>query len=142
PAAAHVPSPPVVALPFVPNQPVKDEEGIRVATVPPVVVKTVPTAGATDVDPSLTEIKVTFSKDMQDQSWSWSGLSDDTFPKADGEKAISYEKDKRTCVMKVKLEPGKTYALWLNSEKFHNFKDPDGRSAVPYLLVFQTKKAD
>jgi RNA polymerase sigma-70 factor (ECF subfamily) len=49
-------------------------------------------------------------------------------------------KDKRTCVVKVKLEPGKTYAIWLNSEKFHNFKDADGRPAVPYLLVFQTAK--
>ena len=42
--------------------------------------------------------------------------------------------------MKVKLEPGRTYAIWVNSEKFGNFKDADGRSAVPYLLVFQTKK--
>ena len=55
---------------------------------------------------------------------------------------IHYEKDKRTCAFQVKLEPGKTYAIWLNSEKFGNFKDADGRSAVPYLLVFQTKKAD
>ena len=29
-------------------------------------------------------------------------------------------------------------ALWI--EKFGNFKDADGRSAVPYLLVFKTKK--
>ena len=40
----------------------------------------------------------------------------------------------------VALEPGKTYAIWINSEKFNNFKDTDGRSAVPYLLVFRTKK--
>ena len=37
-------------------------------------------------------------------------------------------------------EPGKTYAIWVNSEKFNNFKDTGGRSAVPYLLVFKTKK--
>jgi RNA polymerase sigma-70 factor (ECF subfamily) len=43
-------------------------------------------------------------------------------------------------VLPVKLEPGKTYAVWVNSEKFGNFKDADGRSAVPYLLVFKTKK--
>jgi RNA polymerase sigma factor (sigma-70 family) len=143
PAAAHVPSPPIAGLPPAPTEPIKDDDsGVRVATVPPVVVKTVPVAGATDVDPGLTEIKVTFSKDMQDKSWSWSSVSDDTFVKPAGDDAIHYDTDKRTCVMKVKLEPGKTYALWLNSEKFHNFKDPDGRSAVPYLLVFQTKKAD
>ena len=33
-----------------------------------------------------------------------------------------------------------TYALWLNSAKFGNFKDAEGRAAVPYLLVFKTKK--
>jgi hypothetical protein len=54
----------------------------------------------------------------------------------------SYEKDKRTCVLKVKLEAGKTYAIWVNSDRFTNFKDADGRPAVPYLLVFQTRKAD
>lgn len=41
--------------------------------------------------------------------------------------------------MKVKLEPDKTYAYWLNSENFKNFKDTEGRPAVPYLLVFHTR---
>jgi hypothetical protein len=52
---------------------------------------------------------------------------------------IYYDKERRTCSMPVKLEAGKTYAIWLNSERFGNFKDAGGRSAVPYLLVFQTK---
>jgi hypothetical protein len=38
----------------------------------------------------------------------------------------------------VKLEPRKTYAIWLNSGNFGNFKDTSGNSAVPYLLVFET----
>ena len=113
-------------------------DDVTLETVPPVVVKTVPEAGANAVDPKLTEIKVTFSKDMQDGSWSWSALSKESFPKMDGKP--KYLADKRTCVLPVKLEPGKTYAIWVNSEKFTNFKDTDGRSAVPYLLVFQTKK--
>jgi RNA polymerase sigma factor (sigma-70 family) len=141
PAAAHVSTAPLAAVPAA-VEPVKDDKGITVQTVPPVVVKTVPAAGAADVDPALTEIKVTFSKDMTDQSWSWTSLSDDTFPKTAGDKPIHYERDKRTCVLEVKLEPGKTYAIWVNSEKFGNFKDADGRPAVPYLLVFQTRKAD
>jgi hypothetical protein len=41
--------------------------------------------------------------------------------------------------MKVRLEPGRTYAWWLNSDKFKNFTDLAGRPAVPYLLIFQTK---
>jgi hypothetical protein len=110
---------------------------VTLASVPPVVVKTVPEAGAGDVDPKLTEIKVTFSKDMQDGTWSWSTLSKESFPTVDGKPKYA---DKRTCVLPVKLEPGKTYAIWVNSEQFGNFKDADGRSAVPFLLVFQTKK--
>ena len=111
---------------------------VTLESVPPVVVKTVPEAGAGEVDPNLTEIKVTFSKDMQDGSWSWTTLSKESFPKLDGKP--KYLADKRTCVLPVKLEPGKTYSIWVNSEKFGNFKDTDGRSAVPYLLVFKTKK--
>ena len=111
---------------------------VTLESVPPVVVKTVPEAGAAEVDPKLTEIKVTFSKDMQDGAWSWATLSKESFPTLDGKP--KYLRDKRTCVLPVKLEPGKTYAVWVNSEKFDNFKDAGGRSAVPYLLVFKTKK--
>ena len=113
-------------------------DDVTLESVPPVVVKTVPQAGSADVDPKLTEIKVTFSKDMTDESWSWTTLSKDSFPTMSGKP--HYLKDKRTCVLPVKLEPGKTYAIWINSAKFTNFKDADGQPAVPYLLVFKTKK--
>jgi Bacterial Ig-like domain len=113
-------------------------DDVTLESVPPVVAKTQPEAGADDVDPKLTEIKVTFSKDMQDGAWSWVTHSKENFPMVDGKP--TYLGDKRTCVLPVKLEPGKTYALWVNSESFGNFKDEGGRSAVPYLLVFRTKK--
>jgi RNA polymerase sigma-70 factor (ECF subfamily) len=126
----------VPALPAVPGVAAADD--ITVATAPPVVVQTVPKAGSLDIDAKLKEIKVTFSKDMLDESWSWSSVSSGTYPKINGKP--KYLKDKRTCVLPVKLEPGKTYAVWVNSERFENFKDADGKPAVPYLLVFQTKK--
>jgi RNA polymerase sigma-70 factor (ECF subfamily) len=114
------------------------KEGVSVKDLPPVVVKTVPQAGDTKVDAArVKEVRVTFSKDMMDKSWTWSQISDETFPKVTGK--VRYEKDRRTCVLPVKLEAGKTYAFWLNSEKFQNFKDRDGHPAVPYLLVFETK---
>ncbi|MFQ5731203.1 MAG: Ig-like domain-containing protein [Planctomycetaceae bacterium] len=113
-------------------------DDVTLKSVPPVVVKTLPAAGTAEVDPKLTEIKVTFSKTMQDGSWSWAALSKSSFPNVDGKP--KYLADKRTCVLPVKLKPRKTYAIWLNSAKFRNFKDTDGRSAVPYLLVFQTGK--
>ncbi|TAL05093.1 MAG: hypothetical protein EPO07_04140, partial [Verrucomicrobia bacterium] len=109
---------------------------VSLESAPPVVVKTVPKAGATDVDPALTEIKVTFSKAMQDGSWSWSTWGEENFPEMVGQP--KYLADGRTCVLTVKLQPGKFYATWLNSEKFHNFKDVSGRPAVPYLLTFFT----
>lgn len=104
---------------------------------PPVVVKTVPEAGSSQVDPSLAEIRITFSKDMRDRSWSWVIARKENYPETTGEPA--YAHDKRTCVLPVKLRPGKTYAVWINSQRHLNFKDADGQSAVPYFLVFRTK---
>ena len=85
----------------------------------------------------MVEIRVTFSKPMTDQSWSWSSAWKDSAPEAVGKPR--YEADRKTCVIKVKLEPNKTYGYWINSEKFRGFKDQQGHSAVPYLLVFKTK---
>ena len=112
-----------------------------VATLPPVVVQTVPQAGDVKVDPNITEIRVTYSKRMQAGSWSWGQISDDTMPKTTGEP--HYLADGKTCVLPVQLEPGRTYVLQLNSltGKFANFKDRQRRPAVPYLLVFQTRRA-
>ena len=119
---------------------VQDAKPITVMSLPPVVVKTVPVSGDTAVDASkVTELRVTFSKPMADKSWSWSQISDATALPIHGD--IKYDADGRTCIAPVTLEPGKTYVSWLNSEKFSNFKDKDGRPAVPYLLVFETKPA-
>jgi hypothetical protein len=112
---------------------------ISLDTAPPVVVKTVPLAGATDVDPALTEIWVTYSKAMQDGSWSWSTWGEENYPETTGE--ARYLSDGHTCVLPVKLKPGKFYALWLNSDRFQDFKDANGRPAVPYLLAFSTGSA-
>jgi len=108
-----------------------------VETAAPVVVKTVPEAGAKDVAAGVVEIKVTFSKEMADGSWSWATAWKDSTPEIIGKPR--YEADKKTCVLKAKLEAGKTYGYWINSQSFKNFKDRQGRPAVPYLLVFQTK---
>jgi HEAT repeat protein len=112
---------------------------VSLQAAPPVVVRTVPVAGATDVDPGLAEIKATFSKPMQDGSWSWSTWGEETYPKTTGQPR--YLPDRRTCLLPVRLEPNRFYALWLNSDQFKNFTDAEGRPAVPYLLTFTTAGA-
>lgn len=104
----------------------------------PFVVKTNPESGVTDIDPSISEIRVTFDKEMMDHSWSWVQIAPENFPELIG--TPRYLEDKRTCVVNVKLEPGTTYIIWLNTQKFRNFKDKDGNPAAPYLLMFETRK--
>ena len=108
-----------------------------IETMPPVVVKTVPESGAKDVASGVAEIQVTFSKPMTDGSWSWSSAWENSTPESAGKP--KYESDHKTCVLKVKLEPGKTYAYWINSSNFKGFRDQQGHPAVPYLLIFKTK---
>jgi RNA polymerase sigma-70 factor (ECF subfamily) len=111
---------------------------LTVATARPVVVKTEPQAGDDQVDASITEIKVTFSKDMQDGSWAFAQMSKDSFPQTSGKP--HYESDKRTCVLPVKLEPGKTYVILLNKPPYDSFMDTGHRKAMEYWLVFATKQ--
>ena len=108
------------------------------AEQPPVVVETFPVSGARDVAPGITEIRVRFSKPMADGSWSWSTAWENSTPES--VEPPHYLADQCTCVMKVRLDPGRTYAWWLNSNTFKNFTDQAGRPAVPYLLIFQTRQ--
>lgn len=108
-----------------------------VDSVAPVVVKTVPEAGAKDVAPGEVEITVTFSKEMADNSWTWAAAWKDSTPASIGKPR--YDASMKTCTLKVKLEPNKTYGYWINSQKFSGFRDKQGKVAVPYFFVFQTK---
>jgi hypothetical protein len=118
---------------------VQAEDIISVNTMPPVVVNTLPQAGDMSVDPSVNEIRVTFSKEMMTQEmWSWVIVSKESFPHIVGD--VGYLNDKRTCVAPVKLKAGKTYAIWFNSAKHNAFRDKNNNPAIPYLLVFQTRE--
>lgn len=117
------------------NQESSDQ--ISAATIPPVVVKTIPEAGSKDVPPGEFEVKVTFSKEMHDGSWAWCTVWENSNPQV--LQGPRYDTDHKTCVIKVMLEPNKMYGYWLNTGKYKGFGDKERRSAVPYLLVFQTK---
>ena len=108
-------------------------------SLPPSVVKTSPQAGDTAVDPALDEVRVTFSKDMlTERMWAFCQVSADTFPQHPEGKQVHYLADKRTCVLPVKLQPGKTYVIWINRGRFNSFRDTQNNPSVPYLLVFET----
>ena len=113
-------------------------EDISIESLPPSVIKTLPQCGDEAVDPCLKEISVTFSKEMKvtGHCWSWCAENGSTFPELSGD--TKFLEDNRTCVLHVKLEPEKTYAIWVNTDEYHSFQDTLGHKAVPYLLVFKT----
>ena len=101
----------------------------------PCVISTEPVAFANDVSPSLKKITVTFDQEMMDGSWSWTG-GGDTYPQRTGK--IFYDRDKKTCTMPVKLEPGKVYWVGINSPSHKNFKTPNRVPAQRYVILFAT----
>jgi hypothetical protein len=106
------------------------------SAVPPGIVSTSPAVGATDVDPSITEITVTFDQDMAG-GFSWTG-GGEHYPKTTGKPAW---KDKRTCALPVALEAARMYRVGINSTSFGNFRSEAGESAAPRAIYFTTKGA-
>ena len=104
---------------------------------PPKVVSTVPANGDQSVDPSLMTMSVTFNEPMMDGNWSWAYTTKDTFPEMTGQP--TYEENNTKNQLPVRLEPNKEYEVWINSQKFKNFKDKSGNPSEPYKLVFKTK---
>ena len=81
-------------------------------SLPPRLVSSSPKNGAWDVDPALKEITVTFDRDMEG-GMSWTGGGKD-FPKSpQGGKA--HWRDKRTCVLPVRLVSGHHYRVGIDS---------------------------
>ncbi len=113
-------------------------EGAEGDKMAPKVVDTTPRNGMTDVDPNLTMITVTFSKPMMDKSWSWSYEDKGSFPQTTGQP--NYTNNGTTCVLPVKLGPGKKYVVWINTARFKNFKDTNGIPVEPYKLTFTTRQ--
>jgi len=106
-------------------------------TKAPNVVETFPVSGSIDVDPSIRELTVTFDEPMQDGNWSWAYSDKNKFPEMTGQ---PYFKPGHTInILPVNLESNKEYEIWINSEKFKNFKDQAGNPATPFRLVFTTR---
>jgi hypothetical protein len=102
----------------------------------PFVVKTEPPAESRDVAPGVIEIKVTFSENMRPEGFSFVTSMAGLHPHFVGEPTL--DADQHTFVIKAKVEPGKVYAVWLNTPSYQGFHSAGGDPAVPYLLVFKT----
>jgi beta-lactamase regulating signal transducer with metallopeptidase domain len=105
---------------------------------PPSIVSTTPARGATDVDPGITEITVTFDRDMGG-GMSWTGGGPEFPPIPEGQKP--QWRDKRTCVMPVKLQAGHYYRVGINSTSYRNFRSAAGVPALTSAIYFTTRGA-
>ncbi len=107
---------------------------------PPTVVSLRPAAGATDVEAeAVTELVVTFDRDMQTSAFSFCG-GGPAFPKIpDGKRP--FWRDARTCVLPVALEPDHTYRMSLNCPAATNFRSKDGAQLAPVPWTFTTRPA-
>lgn len=105
---------------------------------PPQIVSTTPKAGAAEVDPNLSEITVTFDRDMQ-SGFSWTGGGPDYPPTQPGKRPVW--KNKRTCALPVKLEAAHYYRVGINSTSYQNFRSTAGVPTKPSAIYFTTKGA-
>jgi len=102
----------------------------------PKVVSMVPKHGATDVDPQLKEIKVTFDRSMKDKAWSVVG-GGPHFPKIAGE--VSYDTSRKVFTIPVKLKRAWRYECWLNRGKYTAFQSEDGVPLESVHVEFRTR---
>lgn len=107
----------------------------------PKIVELVPPNGATDVDPSLAELRVTFDRPMgPGVSWVGGGPQ---FPTIQDGKRPHWTDGGKTCVLPVELKPDWSYRLGLNSSSFKSFVSRDGGVALePVRYTFGTRGGD
>jgi hypothetical protein len=101
----------------------------------PQIVSTSPARGASDVDPALKEITVTFDQDME-SGMSWTGGGPEFPSTPEGQKA--HWRDKRTCILPVKLQGGHRYRVGINSPSYRSFRSAAGVPALTSAIWFTT----
>lgn len=104
----------------------------------PKILNTQPAIGASDVDPAIAEIRVTFDQEMSG-GFSWTG-GGDAFPQTRDKP--HWDAGKKTCVLPVTLIAGKFYRVGINSSSNRNFKSEAGVAAAFSVIYFATAGAD
>lgn len=104
----------------------------------PRVIRFEPANGASDVDPATTTLRATFDRPMS-EGWSWVIEQGALFPETTGDASMSA--DGRQAMLPVRLKPGTTYVVWMNSEQHRDFADRSGVTLPPVRWVFATRAA-
>jgi hypothetical protein len=109
-------------------------EAVKANLTKPIVANLDPPNGATDVDPNLGELRVTFDMPMC-KGYSWTG-GGEQYPYG-GE---VHWADERTCVLPVALKPDHQYCLGINSAAAVNFQSANGGVPCdPVVYTFRTR---
>ncbi len=104
----------------------------------PKVVKFEPANGADSVDPTTTQIRITFDLPMgAGMSWVGSGPE---FPTPTKGQTATWSTDKLTCTLPVTLEPNHKYTIGVNSLDHNNFQSEYGVQVAPVRYSFTTGK--
>ncbi len=128
----------LVFLPMAAITRAKSDAPAEPPSLPAWVAATSPDIGATGVDPKTNEITITFDRDMG-QGMSWTG-GPPLFPETPQDSKANW-RDKRTCVLPVKLQPGQYYRVGINSTSYQNFRSEAGEPAPCTALYFCTEGA-
>lgn len=93
--------------------------------------------GSNDVDPSLVELRITFSKAMNTKglSFNYTDRGGDFFPIT---KRKGYEDDDRTLVLIMDLKPGSEYEFLITNQAFWS-RDGYRLKDAEYLVKFKTR---
>jgi hypothetical protein len=102
----------------------------------PKVVSMVPKNGATNVDPRLKEMKITFDRPMKD-GCTVTGNDYSSVPEVTGK--YFYDESRKVFTLPIKLEPGRRYEFWLNRGEFNKFKSEQGIPLDSVHVQFQTR---
>ena len=89
------------------------------------------------VAPGEAELRWTFDRPMRRDGWSVTGKPE-SMPIFVGKP--SFSADGRTFVQRIRLEPGRTYDLGVNSATHRNFRGADGTPAVVTRIRFSTSR--
>lgn len=107
-------------------------------SAPVIVLRTFPENDAKAVDPKTGAIRVRFSRPVSSKDYAFVESDLGETPVHTGEPR--FEDGNTLCILPIKLQPGTTYALSINSDKIKGFRSSENPNVAvtPYLLRFTT----